>query len=359
MKKYLKLLSLFLLGFILTACADNGAGSDAGSDEGPMRIGLLIPSEGDYSFNDAAAKGMHDAKAQFGDDIYLRIFEYGNNPEGSFLQATETGFDVLVGPEEIRELLQDFAPEYPDTHFWIYDTEFDFSSGKYDNVSAIYYETNESTYLAGYLAAKTSDTGTIGFIGGVNNPSTSNSLVGYIEGAKAADPEIAILSEFVGSWEDPARARELAKRMYNDEASIIHAVAGGSGIGVIEEAVAQDSQVIGSDLDQAAVFAARGQTLYADVIPTSTLKKIDNSIVRGIEREFEGVVRYGETVSFGLAENFVGLADNEYFKRAYDDDVRNEVLDVRDQIIKEEITVSSYYDMSEAEFEELKTSVQP
>lgn len=49
--------------------------------------------------------------------------------------------------------------------------------------------------------------------------------------------------------------------MYNDEASIIHAVAGGSGIGVIEEAVAQDSQVIGSDLDQAAVFAVRGQTL--------------------------------------------------------------------------------------------------
>ena len=147
--------------------------------------------------------------------------------------------------------------------------------------------------------------------------------------------------------------------MYNDEASIIHAVAGGSGIGVIEEAVAQDSQVIGSDLDQAAVFAVRGQTLYADVIPTSTLKKTDNSIVRGIEREFEGVVRYGETVSFGLAENFVGLADNEYFKRAYDDDVHNEVLDVRDQIIKEEITAPSYYDMSEAEFEELKTSVQP
>lgn len=98
---------------------------------------------------------------------------------------------------------------------------------------------------------------------------------------------------------------------------------------------------------------------YADVIPTSTLKKIDNSIVRGIEREFEGVVRYGETVAFGLAENFVGLADNEYFKRAYDDDVHNEVLDVRDQIIKEEITAPSYYDMSEAEFEELKTSVQP
>ena len=45
------------------------------------------------------------------------------------------------------------------------------------------------------------------------------------------------------------RARELAKRMYDDEANIIHAVAGGSGIGVIEEAVARDSQVIGSELD--------------------------------------------------------------------------------------------------------------
>lgn len=91
-----------------------------------MRIGLLIPNEGDYSFNDAAAKGRHDAKAQFGNDIYLRIFEYGDNPQGSFLQATQAGFDILVGPEEIRELLQGFAPEYPDTHFWIYDTKFDF-----------------------------------------------------------------------------------------------------------------------------------------------------------------------------------------------------------------------------------------
>lgn len=359
MKKLFKLLVFLILGFILTACASDEPSEDSGSDQEPLRIGLLIPKEGDYSFNDAAAKGMHDAKAQFGDDIYLRIFEYGNNPEGSFLQATQADFDVLVGSEELRELVQDFAPEYPDIHFWIYDTEFDFSSGKYDNVSAIYYETNESSYLAGYLAAKTSDSGIIGFIGGINNPSTSNSLVGYIEGAKAADPDIAILSDFADSWEDPARARELAKRMYDDDASIILSAAGGSGVGVIEEAVAQDSQVIGSDLDQAAIFAARGQTLYADVIPTSILKKIDNSIVRGIEREFEGVVRYGETVPFGLAENFVGLADNEFFKRAYEEDVRNEVLDIRDQIIKEEITVPSYYDMSEGEFEELKTSIQP
>ena len=359
MKKYLKLLSLFILVFILAACAGEETGEDAGSADEPLRIGLLIPREGDYSFNDAAAKGMHDAKAQFGDDIYLRIFEYGNNPEGSFLQATQAGFDVLVGPDQLTDLIKDFAPEYPDTNFWIYDTVFDFSSGEYDNVSAIYYDTNESSYLAGYLAAKTSDTGVIGFIAGMNTPSISNNLVGYIQGAKAADPDITIASEYVGSWEDPARAREIAKRMYDDGASIIVSVAGGSGVGIIEEAVAQDALVIGSDLDQAAVFAARGQTLYADVIPTSILKKIDNSIVRGIEREFEGVVRYGETVPFGLAENFVGLANNEFFKRTYEEDVRNEVLDIRDQIIKEEITVASYYEMSEDEFQELKTSVQP
>lgn len=358
MKRFTRVLLSLILSLVLVACSSQeGADQDKQGDE-PLRVGLLVKEKGDHSFNDVAVMGMDQAKEKFGNDVYLRIFEYKDNLEGSFLQAAEGDFDVLVGASDLKELVKDFAAKYPDLHFWLYDTNFDFSQGDYDNVSAINYNDNESSYLAGYLAAKSSDTGIIGFVGGQEVDSIRNMYVGYVKGAQAANPDIKILSDTVGSWSDSTKARELADRMYAEDASIILAAAGGSSMGVVESAVSNESYVIGSDLDQAAVLASRGQSLYADVVATSILKKVDQSIVRGIERELSGEVRYGETVHFGVADDFVGLADNEYFKLYFDEVLRQEVKAIRESIIKKDIEVPSYLDMSEQEFEELRSSME-
>ena len=48
----------------------------------------------------------------------------------------------------------------------------------------------------------------IGFVGGMDNPSINEFLVGYIEGAQAINPDIKVATSYVGSFTDTAKGKE-------------------------------------------------------------------------------------------------------------------------------------------------------
>lgn len=362
MKKYFNLLLLMLVAVIVAACG-NGEDSEAGSDSGDaLDITLLIETTGDLSFNDSAVAGVEAAQEEYGDQISADIIEYGSDlsrMEGNFLDAADEGADVIIVPSQFVDLVATYAPDYPDTQFWLFDTDFDYETDDYENVYSIVYSANEASYLGGYLAASTSESDIIGFLGGMDTNIIRDFYVGYAQGALEANPDIQIVSSFVGAWDDSARGKELGLSMYNQDASLVFNVAGGSGVGLIEAAVEQDRQVLGVDSDQAAMYEAQGQDDYAAVIPTSVLKNVGDSLSRAIGLRLEGNLTTGATEYLGLAEEGVGLADNDFFKEAYDQELIDEVLEKRQQIIDGEIEVQSAYDMSPEEIEEVENSVSP
>ena len=310
----MKKLALVLLTLILLAACGTAAPEEEPVETKVYKVALLVGELGDLSFNDSAARGVKQADEEF-DDVEVEIIEYGtavDKYESSLLDTADKGYDMIFTSSTLQEFVEAHAAEFPDTVFGVFDTEIDFSKGNLDNVYGIIYKANEASFLGGYLAAKLSQTGVISFLGGMDIPVISDFLVGYIQGAQLANPNVKVAITYAGSWGDSAKGKELALTMFNNQkADVIFNVAGGTGIGGIEASVETGKWSLGVDSDQALIFGEP----TANFIPTSALKNVDLSILRAVELEYEGKIPYGQVENLGIAENGVGIADNDYYKK--------------------------------------------
>ena len=148
------------------------------------------------------------------------------------------------------------------------------------NVANLVFAANESSYLVGVLAASATKTNTVGFIGGVNVPLLQSFQVGFDAGAKAINPGIKVLDQYLTQPPDftgfnaPDKGKTVAKGMYDQGADVVYAAAGGSGLGVFKAAKAAGKLAIGVDSDQ---YLTAGPDLQP-VILTSALKRVDSAV---------------------------------------------------------------------------------
>ena len=208
----MKKLALVLLTLILLAACGTAAPEEEPVETKVYKVALLVGELGDLSFNDSAARGVKQADEEF-DDVEVEIIEYGtavDKYESSLLDTADKGYDMIFTSSTLQEFVEAHAAEFPDTVFGVFDTEIDFSKGNLDNVYGIIYKANEASFLGGYLAAKLSQTGVISFLGGMDIPVISDFLVGYIQGAQLANPDVKVAITYAGSWSDSAKGKELA-----------------------------------------------------------------------------------------------------------------------------------------------------
>ena len=154
----------------------------------------LILSEGgvnDESFNQSAYEGGLKAKEEFG--IELSYLE--SKSTSDFMQNIETAIDkeadLIVGVGfQIAEDIKEAALAYPEQKFVIIDSTYEEIP---KNVRPITFSEEEAGYLTGLIAAKTTKTNVIGWIGGLDIPSCSNFYLGYERGAKEENPDIKVI----------------------------------------------------------------------------------------------------------------------------------------------------------------------
>ena len=208
----------------------------------------------------------------------------------------------IVRGDNFRQYIADQAPYCLLYTSWIsYDTVLDYEAYDLQNVYSMGYNSNESGYLAGMVAAYVTTSGAegtnpdkvIGFVGGMENtPSVDDFLVGYIEGAQAVDPEIKVVSSYVNNFDDSAKGKEIALSQINsDKVDIIFAAAGAAGTGCIEAASDSGTFFIGVDSDQRLEYEGNPEQA---VIVTSAMKRVDQSIINAVGRSLEGTLPYGE-----------------------------------------------------------------
>ena len=127
------------------------------------------------------------------------------------------------------------AAEFPDTHFAIIDAVVDLP-----NVRSVVFKEEEGSYLVGMLAAMKSETGKVGFVGGMDIPLIRKFACGYVQGVKAANPDAEVFQNMTGTtgaaWNDPVKGGELAKSQIDRGADVVYHAAGGTGIGVLQAA---------------------------------------------------------------------------------------------------------------------------
>ena len=330
------------------AAATTAAAAESGEK---IKLTLCIGRKNDLSFQQSAYEGTVMVQEQLGDKYEVNVVEMGDDTtkwQAAFYDAADAGADIIVGTGfQNKENFETIPLEYPDTKFILFDQDVDYSIDGLDNVLSVLFDSNQSGFLAGAVAAyyTTSEKAlnadkTIGFVGGMDGVSINDFLVGYAEGARYVDEEIKVLRAYVGDFVDTAKAKDLTNAQVSEGADIVFQVAGGAGNGVIEAAAEKDGvMAIGVDSDQYAVL--EGTNLQSSVI-TSSLKRLDNALFK-ICKDYANdasSVPFGSVATYGLPEDAVGIVFNDNLKASIGEENVAKVEELLTKIQSGEITVS-------------------
>ena len=288
----------------------------------------------DKSFNEAAYNGAERFKEESGVE-YLE-FEVTNESQRdqALRRMARRGATIVVAVGfSYATPLETIAAEFPDTQFAIIDSVVDLP-----NVQSVTFKEHEGSFLVGMAAALKSETGKVGFIGGMDIPLIRNFAHGYKQGVKYVNEEAEVFVNMTGTtpaaWNDPAKGAELAQSQFDREADVVYAAAGGTGLGVLQTAADGGKFSIGVDSNQ--------NYLHPGSVLTSMLKRVDVAVYNAFKGAQDGTWEAGSQ-SLGLAEEGVGYALDEHNEALISDDMKSQLEDAKAKIIAGELEVTDYY----------------
>lgn len=315
----------------LGGCATRDYVAEADANKTKVGIVFDIGGKDDRSFNAAAHSGMLRAKKEL--PIILRDVEPGDptSIEPALRAFAQYGYNLITGVGFAQgPILTEVAKDYPQLHFVLIDSVADLP-----NVASLLFKEHEGSFLVGMIAAHTSKTGVIGFVGGMDIPLIHRFATGYEEGARYVNPNIRVLRNYVGitdaAWNNPGKGRELANAQYEQGADVVFQAAGNSGLGVFDAAEAYKKFAIGVDANQ--------NWVKPGYILTSMLKRIDNAVYSIVKDEVEGKFKGGVHI-YGLENDGIGYAVDEYNRHLIPQHVIDKVEEARREIIAGKIKVT-------------------
>jgi len=313
--------------------ADDGNADNEGGEE-PLKIGLVysMGGRGDKSLNDMMYGAMKRVSEQYGWEYDDLENETAANVEPSNRQFCEQGKDVIINfGFGCIDVVNKLAKEYPEIKFITIDAVTE----ELPNVMNFTFKEYEGSFLVGVIAGLMTETGKVGFVGGMENDLIKTFEAGYIQGVKEAAPNVEVLSAYCGAtveaFGDPTKGKEIALSFYDAGADIVYHASGGSGMGVFEAAIQKDKWAIGVDANQ--------QAEAPDNILTSMLKRADTAIEKALVDIAEGNFTPGH-VTLGLAEDGVGYVNDETNAGKLPEDVVAKVEEYKEKILSGEIEVS-------------------
>jgi basic membrane protein A len=344
-----RLVSVSVLSVValLSACGSGGSGQSSaptGGGTANKKVALVIAQGGlgDESYNDLANAGFTAAAKKNGlDGQHIESADVVAQGEQLLRRAGTSGFGLVIDLEFSHgEVLPTIAKAYPQVDWVFLNNKI---SG--DNIASILFNEQDSSYLAGALAAMmTTQTGNpkinpdkkIGVIGGTKSVGIDKFLSGYVQGAHDVDKDVQVLTAYSNSFGDPAKGTQLADTMFQQGADIVYQVAGGTGAGVIQSAKRNNHYAIGVDDNQ--------DKLAPGFVLTSVLKRSDLAVQKVVDLYAGGRFPGGQTITLGLNEGGVGLTDFQYTKQDIPQDVQTKVADLQKKIASGELKVWNVVD---------------
>ncbi len=285
---------------------------------------------GDRSFYDSSKEGADKLVSDYG--IGLKTIECNNTDHTQQIRNAADAAQIvaLVGWEFYD--VETVAAEYPDVHFiWIDNA----TENPVSNVLNITYAQNEGSFLAGYIAAKMSESGVVGAVGGEDSDTINDFIVGYTQGAEYANPDVKVETIYSNTYDDPAVGKECALTLNEKGADVVFQIASKCGDGVFEAAKEKGFYAIGVDSDQ--------KYIADDVIICSMMKEVGNSIYQAVSEYLTGdTSRWGTTWVADMATGFIKIGyGDETAVQQVSDELKTEVEDLAAKIMAGEITVNT------------------
>ncbi len=344
MKKYAKALLAgavaTVMAFSLVACGGTTAPTEGDTQEketsetstGAMGITMITDTGGvnDQSFNQSAYEGLKALEEELGADK-VKISYQESKQDSDYIPNLENALDgdnALIWGIGFKfgDILKEAAEANPDQKYAIID--YSYGDETPENVVGVLFKDQENSFLVGYVAGKMTQTGKVGFVGGVTSEAIGNFEFGYKAGvavaAKEMGKDIEVIAQYAEAFGDPAKGKAIATTMYQQGADVVFHAAGGTGDGVIEAAKEANKWVVGVDRDQS--------YLAPDHMLVSTIKGVGQAI-QLVSKELinDGKFDGGTTMVYGLADSSVDIAYAE--NGLVPDDVKEATEALKQQVI--------------------------
>lgn len=319
------LMVALVLSLMLVGCGQ-------GSDSDKVKVGMVTDSGSidDKSFNEGTWTGIKRYEDE-NKTITTTYQQPDNEATTDYLNAiadlVDNGYEIIVTPGfKFEEAIYEAQAKHTETTFILIDgtpnngdwgaaTGPDFKIA--DNTVSVFFNEHEAGFLAGVAAALSTETGKLGFVGGMEIPPVQKFGWGYVAGVEYANQNFGTNAEVVdyiyeGSFNNVAGGGQIASGMYDKGIDIIFHAAGGVGVGVFSEAIERATAgenvfVIGVDIDQ---YDAGKLTDAADsksVTLTSALKGVDVAAYEYIDAKLNGTFPGGQSIYLSLADGGVGI----------------------------------------------------
>ncbi len=371
MKKFKYILLIISALLVFTACEKKVEKEERAIEQkGRIKVAHLVNGFlGDKSFHDSAERGFSNLKDELGDVFEYKTVEMTDDTTKhlpTLYEYAESGeWDIIVvGTWQMVEPLMEVAENHPKQKFIIYDDSLDYSGGKFENVYSVKFKQNEGSFIAGYLAAKLSKIDTdpridpseakIGFLGGMSTPVINDFLVGYIQGAVAADNDVKVEVSYINDFFDAPKGKALALAQYQNGVDVGFNVASLAGLGQLDAALEANKYAIGVDSDQAELVGSP----RADHIPTSMLKNVDKAMERAIKLFKDGELKFGQEEILGIKDDAVGIIKNEKYKKIVPEELQLEIEEIEKRLISGELDVETAFGKTNEDIEEIINSVK-
>lgn len=330
MKKFLAIVLSCVLMLALFAGCQSGKTPENNTAEKQTLALVVAGTFGDRSFYDSSKEGC-DKLASEG-KITLKTIECNNeNHEQQTRNAADAADIVVLVGWEFYDV-ETVAPDYPDVKFiWIDNA----TENPVANVLNITYAQNEGSFLAGYIAAKLSQTGVVGAVGGEDSDTINDFIVGYKQGALYANPAAKVEVSYANTYDDPTVGKDCALALHDKKADVVFQIASKTGDGVFEAAREAGFYAIGVDSDQ--------KYIADDVIVCSMMKQVGNSIYQAVSDLLSGdASKWGTTWVADLATGYIGIGYGEAgSQQQVPDEVKSEVEELAKKIASGEIKVDT------------------
>ena len=337
---------------LLTGC---GAPPEAGSPSATASdyTGCIVSDSGgfdDQSFNQSSYQGLKKAEAELGIKVNQVESKTNNDFEPNLRAMVAANCDLTV---TVGYLLGDAtkaqAAANPNSHFAIIDFGYD---PPITNVKPIIYDTAQAAFLAGYMAAGTTKTGSVATFGGKEIPTVTIFMDGFADGVKYYNEkkgkDVKVLGwdkaaqdgSFTGDFEKQDKGKQLTQNFLDQGADIVMPVAGpvgkGAGAALMEaKAAGKDVKLIWVDSDG---FLTAPE--YKDIMLSSVMKLMGEAVETVVKDDKDG--NFTNTPYVGtLANDGVQLAPFHNLDSQVPADLKSELDQIKKDIIDGKLKVES------------------
>lgn len=321
-----RLMGLALAGAVALTVAGCGgdakpAGSEAGSApaEADYKVQMVTDMGGvnDQSFNQLAWEGLQKLEDETGIPVNYTESKQEADYATNLDKAVDAGSNTVWGIGfAMAGAIRDAAEVNPDVHFAIIDNaypekghvneETGEEDGLLDNLTGVTFKTQEPSFVAGYIAAMTTQTGKVGFVGGMKSDVLETFNWGFQAGVayanKTEGKNVEVVSQYIETFTDAAKGKAAGQKMYSDGCDIVFACAGNAGNGVIESATEAGKMVIGVDKDQ--------YDLAPENMLTSVMKNVDQAVIEVSKQAADGEEIGGKNIELSAKDGAVGISEH-------------------------------------------------